>query len=492
MEKSKEVTGYRLIVGYLGVFMMLIGIIVLIPIVNIIFEPGDVKYLKCFLIPGLSSILIGFLLNLFIFKKEKGHLKRHQDSVLVVLTWIITITVAAMPFVLTGEYTFTQAMFEATSGFSTTGLTVVDVDNCAKTLLLYRSIMLFFGGIGLILVLTSAFSDAHGMQLYTAEGHSDKLMPNLKKSARMIFSIYSCYMVLGVVLFVIFGMNFFDALNHSISAFSTGGFCTHKESIGYYNSMPIEMVSILLMLLGCTNYVVHFQILHAKFGKALKHCEIKSLTILFILLVPLMALDLFKSVEAVGNYGEAFRISAFHFVSAITTTGFQTVSSMAILPPFALIVTIFIMLIGGGIGSTAGGIKQYRLVVVAKGAYYNFRDKISNKRLTRTHFINRYGKDEILTQKEYSDSISYIVLYLALFFVGTLIYTAYGYPLEDSAFEIASAISSAGLSRGIISASAPPLILWTSIAEMFLGRLEIVVVFFAFYRIGCDLVKKEV
>lgn len=489
---KKEVTGVKLLLGYLGLFMMLVGFIVLLPLLNLIFYPSEAHYAICFLVPGVASILVGFLLFLFIRKKDKGHLKRHQDAVLVVGVWIITILIAAMPFFMTGDYTFTQCMFEATSGFSTTGLTIVDVDSLAKIFLLYRSIMLFFGGVGLVLILTSAISDAHGMQLYTAEGHSDKLLPNLKKSAQLIFSIYACYMVLGVILYLICGMNFFDAFNHSIASFSTGGFSTHSKSIGYYNSVSIEIVAMFLMLLGGTNYVIHFQILKAKFGKAFRHCEMKSIFILLLIFVPLMSLNLMNSLAGYSGFWEAFRVSIFQFVSAITTTGFQTANSMNALPPFFLLVLIIMMLLGGGIGSTSGGIKQYRFVVLVKGAYYHFRDKISNKRLVRTHYINRYGEKEVLTQKEYADTVSFTILFIVIFLIGTFIFTAFGYSFSDSAFEIASSISGVGLTLGITGPNAHPIIHWTSMIEMFLGRLEIVVVYFALYRLGCSATRKEI
>ena len=126
--------------------------------------------------------------------------------------------------------------------------------------------MLFFGGVGLVLVMVSVLSDRHGMRLYSAEGHSDRLLPNLVKSARMIIAIYTGYILSGTFLYMVFGMDWFDALNHSIAALSTGGFSTRAESIGYYNSAAIEAVTIVLMLLGCTNFLAHLYLIRGKFG----------------------------------------------------------------------------------------------------------------------------------------------------------------------------------------------------------------------------------
>ena len=232
---------YKLIVYYLGVFMLMIGGIILLPILMLIFYPYEYKYAYCFIIPGIVFLLIGYLTIYFFNSVKKDNLLKNQDSLLVVLIWIMTILISSIPFMLTGKYNFTQSVFEATSGYSTTGLTVVDVSECPHIFLFYRSLMLFVGGIGLVLILTCALSDRYGLRLYNAEGHTDKLLPNLVKSARLIFSIYLGYIIIGTLAFYSFGMNLFDALNHSIACLSTGGFSTQVDSILHYHCLYISL-----------------------------------------------------------------------------------------------------------------------------------------------------------------------------------------------------------------------------------------------------------
>ena len=184
---------YRLVFFYLSIFLVMIGVIQLLPLIVLPFYPEDISYAYCFLIPGIAAIGLGGLQRYILKDTKIVKLEKHYDSLLLVMIWLIAITVSCFPWMLKGDYNFTQAAFEMTSGYSTTGLSVVDVDHTPKIFLMFRSITLFVGGVGLVLIITSAFSDRYGLNLYNAEGHNDRLMPNLAKSARLILSFYSAY-----------------------------------------------------------------------------------------------------------------------------------------------------------------------------------------------------------------------------------------------------------------------------------------------------------
>lgn len=474
---GKPVEGFPLIAGYLGVVAVLSGIICLLSLLTLFFYSEELSNAKYFVIPGVSAIIIGYLMTLTIKGKEKGKLQKNQDAIIVVSAWIIGILTCAMPFVLTGKYSFTQAVFEATSGFSTTGLSVVDVAVCPHIFLMHRSVMLFFGGVGLVLVMTSAMSDAHSMRLYNAEGHSDKLLPNLAKSARLILAIYAGYIAAGTVLYIIFGMPVFDAINHSIAAISTGGFSTQTASIGAYNSLPIELITIILMLLGATNFFVHLLLLKGKLKAVFTHCETKLSLFFLALSVPVITLLLCGG--AYETLPENLRTALFQAVSALTTTGFQTVPTFTTWSSPLIFIMILLMLVGGSAGSTAGGIKQYRVAALLKILYWNLRSQISNKRSINAEKINRYGILEKSEKKTQFDVIIFIGVYLLVFISGTFMFCLFGYPLNQSMFEFSSALGTVGLSVGITAYGASPVIHWTAVIGMFVGRLEIYVVFAA-------------
>jgi len=481
---------YRLVFFYLSIFLVMIGVIQLLPLIVLPFYPEDISYAYCFLIPGIAAIGLGGLQRYILKDTKIVKLEKHYDSLLLVMIWLIAITVSCFPWMLKGDYNFTQAAFEMTSGYSTTGLSVVDVDHTPKIFLMFRSITLFVGGVGLVLIITSAFSDRYGLNLYNAEGHNDRLMPNLAKSARLILSFYSAYIFVGTLAYIICGMPVFDAINTSIAALSTGGFSVIGESIYGYHSVAIELITIVLMILGQTNFMLHLSFFSGKFKKYFNHCETKFFAVLFVIFVSLMTLNLLQNGYT-DNFWESLRVSLFQFVTCITTTGFVSVGDMSVLPPGFITIMVMMMLVGGDQESTGGGIKQYRVIVVLKGIYYSIRESIMNPRVIRTHRIYRVGEKYSLSDDEIRSTSSYVLFYILLFFIGSFIFTMYGYTLQDSMYEFSSAISTVGLSLGITNYYAPKVILWTAIIGMFLGRMEIMVVFKAFLRVEKDIRNRE-
>lgn len=483
--QQHEVSGFPLMIGYIGVLLMLIGGIVLLPLLTLLFYPHEAYEAKYFILPGIGSILAGYLLFYNIRGREKGRLQRNQDAVIVVLCWMLAIVICAIPFLLSGRYNITQAVFETTSAWSTTGLSVVDVEHTSHLFLMHRSSILFFGGIGLVLVMLSVLSDTYGMRLYAAEGHSDRLLPNLLKSARIIITMYFCYMLSGTVLYVLCGMPLFDAIIHSIGALSTGGFSTHASSIGYYNSTAIEMITIVLMLLGNINFLAHLFLIRGKLKNFFQYCEIRFSFVVIALAVPALCVLLATGLGTALPH--ALRVSLFQVVSALTTTGFQTVDTFVNLPSAALLIMIVLQLIGGGMGSTAGGIKQYRMYALCKGICWNVERLLLSGNVIRSHKISRVDKKETVSDAELSQIGLYVILYLCIFVLGSLILCCYGHPLEYSMFEFSSALGTVGLSAGIMTYDAPSLVLWTGTIGMFIGRLEIYVVLLAAARLGKDI-----
>ena len=481
---------YRLIAYYLSIFIIMIGIIQLLPLAVIPFYPSEISYASCFIIPGIFAIFIGYLVRFFLKDTKIVKLEKNYDAVLVVLVWLSAILISTVPWMLKGDYNFTQAAFEMTSGYSTTGLSVVDVENTPHIFLMFRSITLFVGGVGLVLIITSAFSDKYGLNLYNAEGHNDRLMPNLAKSARLILSIYSSYITIGIIAYIIFGMPVFDAINTSIAALSTGGFSVLNDSIYGYHSLPIEIITIVLMLLGQTNFLLHLALIKKKFKNIFRHCETTFLGVLTVIFVTLMVINSLQTGYC-SSFGEALRISAFQFVTCLTTTGFVSVPTLTTLPSGFITIMVLLMLIGGDLESTGGGIKQYRVIVVFKGIAQEIKNTVRTYKTVTTNYITRAGKKSELTSEEISSTTSYVMFYLILFLIGSLIFTLNGYSLQDSMFEFSSAISTVGLSVGITNYYANGIILWTATIGMFLGRLEIMVVFQAILRITKDVIKKE-
>ncbi len=481
---------YRLIFYYLSIFIMMIGALQLLPLIILPFYPQESVYVRCFLVPGIAALLAGAVLRYLLRDTEIIKLDKHYDSILIVLIWICAILISTVPWMMTGQYNFHQAAFEMTSGFSTTGLSVVDSDSCPRIFLFFRNITLLVGGVGLVLILTCAMNDRYGLNLYNADGHSDRLLPNLAKTARVIFALYVGYIILGSIAYYLAGMSLFDAVNTAIAAISTGGFSTRSESIYAYHSLAVEIITIVLMMLGQTNFFIHYSLIKGRAKPLLKHCETRFFVFVAVVFVFLMTFNLLQNGYA-ATIGESLRVTAFHFATSITTTGFVGVKDMSLFPSGFATAMIILMLIGGDLESTGGGIKQYRVIVALKGIYYSIRDLLVNRKVVKTNYICRTGKKVELPDEEISSTTSYVLFYILLFFLGSFIFTMFGYNLQDSMFEFASALSTVGLSLGITGYSAHPVILWTGIVGMFFGRLEIMVIFRALLRGLRDLKGKN-
>ena len=487
--QPKKLIGFPLILSYLTMFMIVIGVIMMMPLLSLFFDISEWQMSLNFLIPGLILIFTGLSFQKFFKKFEKSQLARHQDAVLVVATWVIAILLSTIPLLLLG-YSFTHAAFEITSGYSTTGLSVVDVTQAPKLLLLYRSFLQFFGGVGFVLVLTSAISDKLGMRLYQAEGHNDRLVPNLVKSGRIIMRIYVFYILLGIFFYVIFGMPLFDAINHSISAVATGGFSTKAASIGYYQSLEIEIITMILMILGGTNFFIHLLLFRRKFKDVFSHIELKVFGIIAIVSISFGTLSVMNQMNLA--FGESLRISSFQLISAITGTGYQNIDGFIALPSVLYFLIILTMILGAGTGSTAGGIKQYRIGLMAKAQYWQIKDMLSHKKTVRTKFINRLGKKMVIEQEDITQNYMFITTYIVVLLVGSFMIMLHGHSFENSLFEFASTIGTVGLSVGILNASAPNVLLWTGTFGMFLGRLEFYVIFIAISKVVLDITHKQV
>lgn len=471
----------RSLLSFIGIFMMIIGIIIIIPISIIIFYPSEFEYIKYFTLPGISIIFVGYVI--YFFNKEYQHTTNIDRNSLwfISFVWFVAILLSAIPIALLHEYTYTHAVFEASSGLSTTGLSVMDVVNTPKIFLFYRSELQFFGGVGLVLIFVSILSKQNAYAIYTAEGHDDQLTPNIVKSARRIISIYLVYIVIGTVLLVLFKMPIFDAINHSIAAISTGGFSTQVDSIYHYNSLAIEIVIIVLMLLGGTNFLIHNFIITGKWKQIRHHVELKYMFIIIFFVIPLFSIVV-SNFQSIG-YIQSLRITLFQFVSAATTTGFSSVSTLTTFSSIFLLIVILLMIIGGGIGSTAGGIKQFRFIVIIKSIYWNLKESLSSKRLVFKKTIYKINHKEEVSDRMFQNTYIFVFIYFCFLILGSIVFMTQGYTFEQSLFETSSALGTVGLSLGLFSYHSTNLILWMGSLFMFLGRLEILIVLLSMVNI---------
>ena len=475
-----------------GKLMLLVGLLVATPLIILPFYPGDWIYGLSFLFPAGSSILLGAAFCLFGRRDGDSGFEwkssMQRSSLTVLFAWFWGIFVGAVPFVISGRLTVLQALFESVSGWTTTGLSVMDVTVTPKIFLFHRSFMQFCGGLGFVMMMVMFVSGKQSMNLFNAEGHPDKLMPNLKKTAQTVFIMYSSFLVAGTAAYQIAGMELFDAIMHTMCALSTGGFSTRLNSIGEYNSFAIEIITIVLMLTGTTNFAVLLLLAKRQWQQFIRVSEIRFMFLVLFIFVPVTAISLSGGLDI--SFAKGLRKASFDIISALSTTGYSTMSYTS-WPPFATGILILMMLIGGGMGSTAGGIKLSRVYIMLRLAVLNIHRRLSPSRNVEAPcYVKAQGKTPIDASLT-ADTTGFFVCYLVLFITGSLLTTlTSGCGLTAGMFEFASALGTVGLSIGL---TGPATGAGTLIVEMFgmiLGRLEIFIVITGLYS-GVSILRQS-
>jgi trk system potassium uptake protein TrkH len=474
---------YRTLCGYTGYLFILIGLIILAPAVLTVCYPSEIHLAPGFLLPGLGLALLGIILHATFRPQSNVILSTADGAVIVVVAWCAAIAGGAVPFIWAG-HDLTGAVFEATSGWTTTGLSVVDVTTASPLVLFFRSLMQLAGGAGLAILMLSAIAGPAGVGLSVAEGRSEQLVPQVRQSARLVVMLYGGYLLAGVVALKLAGMSWFDAVNHACCAISTGGFSTRPESIGFWNSPVIEAVIMVLMLLGATNFMTGYVLSRGDWRAVLRNGEVR----LTAWLLPLASGVLLFGVTLLSapHATLALRTALFQTVAALTTTGYAT-TEVAAWNSLGWLVLILLMLIGGGTGSTAGGIKQHRLYLLAKGLNKEFHEVFLPPGSFSEQSFWSGSHRRFLSESALGKAALYIALYLLTWLAGGCALAAFGHPLADCLFEFASALGTVGLSIGVTAANAPDGQLWVQIIGMLLGRLEFFVIFWGFIKLGRDL-----
>ena len=475
---------YRAIFGYTGLICAIAGLVIISPLLALFFYPEEISQAWAFALPGLILIIVGLILWRSLTPKKTVSLSWQEGAVIVFLTWFLAVMVGIFPFMAIAGLNFTQAVFESTSGWTTTGLSVVDVERASHLILLYRSNIELAGGAGLAIITLSAIAGPVGSGLTSAEGRSEQLAPNVRRSAKLVLSIYSGYAVVGVIALWLAGMGWFDAVNHSFAALSTGGFSTRSDSIGYWDSPAVEAVTIVLMLLGTLNFVTSYLLLRGKFKAVLRNGEVR----LQAVIIPLCTLILLFGV-GVGLYpslGKSVRVAIFETITALSTSGFSTVG-YGDWNSLGWLILIILMLIGGGTGATAGGIKQFRIYALYRALLWEIKKMLLPDNAVTEPDYWQGDRRQFLRDSQIRTISLFVFLYFLLFTVGVTITAAYGYSLPESMFEYASTLSTVGLSVGVTAPDAPVGLLWTQIIGMFLGRLEFFTVFVGIIRLFKDV-----
>lgn len=464
----------------LGDIMLIIAGCLIVSLAGCLFEPASLSQAWAFLLPAGISAAAGLALRLL--AKPDRPLVRHWDALTVVTGWLWGFFIGALSFWLLCQLTPVQALFESVSGWTTTGLSVMDVEAQSRLILFYRSFMQYCGGLGFLLMMAMLIQNRQSAALYAAEGHADWLVPNLMATARTILKIYLLFLAGGILAYMLAGVTFFDALCTTMCALSTGGFANYGASVGHWHSAAISLITIVLMIAGTTNFLILALLLKGRFRRVSRITEVRLGAVILVIATAGISLLL---MDAFGlAWPAALLESLFEAVSALSTSGFSLMSYTG-WPPAAIGIMIVLMLCGGGLGSTAGGIKLFRVAIASRLVTNRIMKKADPARQVLTPSITTPQRTGAISDSQFKDAAGFILLYLVIFLTGSILLAASaGCSMQDAFFEFASSLGTVGLSVGVTSAAASAGTLLIEITGMILGRLELFLVFTALITLG--------
>lgn len=474
----------RVIGHYLGTLTQLFAALMAVPFLTALvfqeWEPAE-RYLL-----GIGiALVVGTLLQFL--RIEPGRLGRRQALAVTGFAWIVLAFFASVPLFLSGHYaTYMDALFDGVSGLTTTGATVaLDIDHFSNADNMFRFMMHLVGGLGLIVVALSLgiFGKRSGSSLYTAEGRSEHVVPNVVQTTQLILRITLVIIFIAAVvltaLCISIGMEPVRAVLQSIwlaiSAFNTGGFAPMAESVSYYNSIPIEVFLMLLMILGSISFVVHAEVWKGRLQSFFGDIEIRTMLIWLLVMTVVVAASLSASA-LFSDLPAMIRRGLFMVVSAFSTTGFQNVTTNQLTTVFssgAFLALALIAAVGGSAGSTAGGVKLHRVGIIFKSIVSTVKEAVSPSSARVVVSYNHLGR-RVLSSDAVKEAMTVFVLFVITYSVGALVGIAHGYEASQAIMESVSMTSNGGIITGIVTPGMSPSLEAFYIFQMWAGRLEFV------------------
>ncbi len=475
----------------LGVILAIIGAFMLLPAIIDAHHKSDDW--QIFITSSLITVFAGFFLIL-VNKEQKIKLNLKQAILLTPLTWFSVSLFAALPFYLCElGMNFAQAFFEAVSGLTTTGATVISgLENAPKGILLWRALLQYLGGLGIIaaaLLILPALGIG-GMQLFKNEsfGTDQKHLPRTGEVAKSLFSIYTFMCIICAFCYYQAGMNGFDAITHSLYTLANGGFSNYDSSFAHFNSIPVEIIAMIFMLLSAMPYIIFFKILRGNVGAFWKDGQIKYFlaTVAGFIIILTFWVDynnlLKNSVDSPARSGTvegifaALRYVSFNVVSMIATCGFVT-TDYSQWGSFAQLLFILAIVTGGCMGSTSGGLKIFRIRILFKIVQSLVKKLMSPHGVFRPQYEHKSLSEEVL------NSVSgYFFVYVLLIFLGAILLSADGLDILTSISSSAAMVGNSGVGLGAVTgpggsfSSLSDYSLYVGSMLMILGRLELLAV----------------
>jgi len=471
----------RIILTFLGMLLMMNGgfMWLCLPF-SLYFNENDWVALVS---AGLVTIIFGFLLWINNRRTEHRELKKRDGYLIVTLGWIIMSAFGTLPYIFSGAIpAYTDAFFETISGYSTTGASILtDIEAVSKGILFWRSLTQWIGGMGII-VLTVAILPIlgiGGMQLFVAEAPGitpDKLKPRIQATAKRLWYVYVGLTAAETIMLMLGGFSFYDAINHSLTTMATGGFSTKNASAAEF-SPYIQYVIIFFMFVAGTSFTLNYFWLKGKFSKLWANEEFRYYLLFTLLFTSIVAITVFAVTDKDAE--ESLRDALFQVISIITTTGYVSVDYTS-WTPFLTILFFVMMFFGGSAGSTAGGVKIVRHIILLKNSFLELKRQLHPSAILPVRLNHK-----AITQNITFNIMAFFIIYIAIFATGSVVVSLTGVDFMTSIGAVATSVGNIGPGLGNVGpvdnfAALPQVTKWILAFLMLVGRLELFTVLILF------------
>ena len=478
---------YKIIIHIIGVLLLFNGgLMLLSSLVSFLMKDGVTFEIT------LSSFLVMILGGGMMLpsRHHKKHIQKREGYLIVTLGWIFVSFTGMIPFLLTGAIPLLpDAFFESVSGYTATGSSILtDIESLPYGILFWRSMTHWIGGMGIIVLAIAVLPllGIGGMQLFSAEvsgPNGDKIHPRIAETAKRLWLIYIIYTIAETFFLYMAGMTFFDSLNHAMSTMASGGFSTKNDSLAHWNHLPwIQYIVIIFMFLAGTNFILSYFFFKGNLKRLFKDEEFILYLKLILILTVIVSITIITGVDLKNNsfdhpqvWGKmesSVRHAAFQIIAIITTTGFVT-SDFTVWSPFLKVLFFGLMFIGGSAGSTSGGVKIVRHLIMIKSGLLEFKKALHPNAIIQTRYIGKVVNQEII-----GNILGFFIIYMILFIIGCLVFGFLGLDFESAIGVAASSLGNVGPALGDFGPSSNfnelPVFgkFWSSFL-MLLGRLEL-------------------
>ena len=445
-----------------GNLMIGIGVMCLIPLIfDLIYFEFDVI---SFVVPALISILLGYGCRKYFENIAKKKIRLKHGMMISSFGWLWASLIGGLVFMLATNIPFVDAVFESMSALTGTGITMFkNVEILPHSILFFRALEQWIGGLGVVVMVISVLTKPGSVssKLYHSEARDERIKPSIKTTLEKTLEIYLIYTALGIVLYLLAGMPAFDSICNTFHIISTGGMSIKNANMGFYHDDIIYLISIVLMILGATSFLVHYKVIKTRGKSLIEDLQFKIIiTVIALVTVMLYFLSNIVPIDLL-----------FTVVSAITTTGASVADplTMAGWPSFVIICLMCLMLTGGSNGSTVGAIKLVRMITFFKGIYRHVREILSPE--GRVVPVKLQG--HTIPEKSISQAGNFITLYMMFIMFTWALFCLFGYDPFRSLFAAMSLQGNNGLELGVINHTLNPILKVVSMFDMWTGRLEI-------------------